>query len=173
MASRYSSSVSSLPRSRVVKPGIDDDEGLEVQHLLDVLQGHVEQQADPRRQALQEPDVRDRRGQIDVAHALAAHLGLGDLDATLLADHAAVLEALVLAAQALVILHGPEDLRAEQAVPLRLEGPVVDRFRLLDLTERPGPDLVRRRESDADHVEFFRLRLLLEQIEQVFHSLAS
>ena len=44
------------------------------------------------------------RGQIDVAHALAAHLGLCDFNAALLADHAAVLEALVLAAQAFVVL---------------------------------------------------------------------
>src|SRR3546814_1349028 len=41
-------------------------------------------------------------GQLDVAHALAAHLGQGDLDAALFADNAAVLHALVLAAQALV-----------------------------------------------------------------------
>jgi hypothetical protein len=44
-----------------------------------------------------------------------------------------VLHALVLAAQALVVLDRPEDARAEQAVPLRLEGAVVDRLGLLDL----------------------------------------
>jgi hypothetical protein len=43
-----------------------------------------------------------------MAHALAAHLGQRDLDAALLADDAAVLEALVLAAQALVVLTGPK-----------------------------------------------------------------
>ena len=43
-------------------------------------------------------------GELDVAHALAAHLGLRHFDAALLADHAAVLQALVLAAQALVVL---------------------------------------------------------------------
>ena len=37
----------------VLEPGharVDDDEGLEIQHALDVAQGHVEQQADARRQ---------------------------------------------------------------------------------------------------------------------------
>ena len=97
-----------------------------------------------RRQALQEPDVRDRRGEVDVAHALAADLRLDDLDAALLADDAAVLHALVLAADALVVLHRAEDLGAEEAVPLRLEGPVVDGLRLLDLAVRPRPDLLRR-----------------------------
>ncbi len=46
--------------------------GFEIQHALDVAQGHVQHQADARRQRLQEPDVGDRRGQVDVAHALAA-----------------------------------------------------------------------------------------------------
>ena len=59
--------------------------------------------------------------------------GLRDLDAALLADDAAVLQALVLAAQALVVLDGPEDLGAEETVALRLERAVVDGLRLLAL----------------------------------------
>lgn len=54
---------------------LGDDIGFEVQHALDVTQGHVQHQADARRQRLEEPDVRDRRGQVDVTHALATHLG--------------------------------------------------------------------------------------------------
>jgi len=42
------------------------------------------------------------------------------------AHHAAVAHALVLAAVALVVLRRAEDLRAEEPVPLRLEGAVVD-----------------------------------------------
>jgi hypothetical protein len=83
-------------------------------------------------------------------------------DAALFADHAAVLQPLVLAAQALVVLHGPEDLRAEEAVALGLERPVVDRFRLLHFAVRPRTDLLRRREADLDRVELFFLRDLLE-----------
>ena len=144
---------------------IDHHEGLEIQHALDLAQGHVEHQADARRERLQEPDVRGRARELDVAHALAAHLGLGHLDAALLADDAAVLQALVLAAQALVVLHRPEDLGAEQAVPLRLEGAVIDGLRLLHLAVRPGADHVRRREPDLDRVEVLDRHLLLEQLE--------
>ena len=93
--------------------------------------------------------MRDRRGQLDMAHALAADLRDGDLDAALLADDALVLHALVLAAQALVILDRTEDARAEQAVTLGLERAVVDRLGLLDLAERPAADLVGRRDADA------------------------
>jgi hypothetical protein len=48
-----------------------------------------------------------------------------------------VLHALVLAADALVVLHGPKDLRAEETVSLGLEGSVVDGLRLLHLAVRP------------------------------------
>ena len=65
---------------------IDHDVGLEVEDALEVAQRQVEQVPDPARQALEEPDVRDRHGQLDVAHALAAHLGQRDLDAAAIAD---------------------------------------------------------------------------------------
>ena len=145
--------------------GVGDHIGFEVQHALDVAQRHVQHQAQARRQRLQEPDVGAGRGQVDVAHALAAHLGLRDFDAALLADHAAVLQALVLAAQALVVLDRAEDLGAEQAVALGLEGAVVDGFRLLDFAERPRADLLGRGHADADGIEMLVRRELLEQVE--------
>ena len=81
--------------------------------------------------------MRDRRGEFDMAHALATNLGQGDLDAAFLADDAAILHPLVLAAQALVVLDRTENPGAEQPVPLRLEGAVVDGFRLPDLAIGP------------------------------------
>ena len=72
-------------------------------------------------------------GELDVTHPLAADLGERDLHPALLADDTTVLESLVLAAQAFVVLDGPEDLRAEQPVALGLERAVVDGLRLLDL----------------------------------------
>ena len=65
-----------------------------------------------------------------------------------------MLHPLVLAAQAFPILYRTEDACAEQAVALRLEGAVVDRFRLRDLAVRPRPDLIRRRDTDLDLVGF-------------------
>src|SRR5262249_12268378 len=132
---------------------VDDDVRLAVEDLLQILEGDVEQVADARRQRLQKPDVRDRRGQVDVAEALTTHLGLDHRHAALLAHGPAVLHALVLAAVALVVLDWPKDLRAEEAVALGLEGSVVDRLRLLDLAVRPLPDLLRRRQRDADRRE--------------------
>ncbi|MNQ60106.1 hypothetical protein D3C85_743750 [compost metagenome] len=141
---------------------IDHHVALEIEHALDIAQGHVQQQADTRRQRLEEPDVGNRRSQLDVRHALATHLGQGDFHAALLADHAAVLEALVLAAQALVVLHRTEDLGAEQAVTLGLEGTVVDGLRLLNFTEGPGTDHLGRRQRNLDGIELFDLTLVFQ-----------
>ena len=87
--------------------------------------------------------MRHWAGQLNVAHTLTAHLGQGHFHAALFADHATMLEALVLAAQALVVLHRAKDLGAKQTVALGLEGPVVDGLRFLDFTEGPGTDLLR------------------------------
>src|SRR5579864_2787374 len=149
--------------------GLDHHIALEVEDLLEVLERHVEQQADAARQRLQEPDVGDRRGELDVPHAVAAHLRERHLDAALLADDAAVLHALILAAQALVVLDRTEDAGAEQPVPLRLERPVVDRLRLLDLAERPGADALRARDRDLDPIEALRPRHLTEDVHQLVH----
>ncbi len=149
---------------------VHDHVGFEVQHALDVAQRHVEHEAQARRQRLQEPDVRARRRQVDVTHAVTANLGLRHFDAALLADHATVLQALVLAAQALVVLDGTEDLGAEQTITLRLERPVVDGFRLLDFAERPRTDLFGRREADLDGIEMLIGGELLEKVQQALHA---
>jgi len=69
-----------------------------------------------------------------VAKTLTADLRQGDFDAALVADDAAVLHALVLAAQAFPVRDRTEDFGAEQAVTLGLEGAVVDGLRLGDFT---------------------------------------
>src|SRR5207249_2537939 len=124
------------------------DRGREVQDLLELARRDVEQVADAARDALEEPDVRDRRGQVDVAHALAAHLLAGHLDAAALADDALVADALVLAAIALPVLGRTEDALAEEPVALRLERAVVDGLGLGHLAGRPIPDLLAGRETD-------------------------
>src|SRR3546814_8753587 len=96
-----------------------------------------------------------------------------DLHPTLLADDTAVLEALVLTAQALVVLYRTKDLGAEQTVALRLERTVVDGFRLLYFTEGPGTDHLGRSQGNLDGIELFDLTLVFQQIQQVFQGLSS
>src|SRR5262247_4082166 len=108
-----------------------------------------------------------RRGQLDVAHALAPHAREGDLNRALLADDTLVLHALVLAAQAFIVLDRAEDARAEQAITFRLKGAVVDRLRLFDFTVRPRQNLFRARNRDADLVEDLSRHLRAEKIHDL------
>ena len=137
----------------VLGAGIGDDIGGEIQHLLQNPGADIQQQAHPGGDALEVPDVADGGGQLDVAHALPAHLGLGDLHAAAVADLPLEADLLVLAAVALPVLGGAKDPLAEQAVPLGLEGAVVDGLRLLHLAEGPVADLLRGGDADADGVK--------------------
>jgi len=134
--------------------GIGNDIGGEVEHLFQDTGADVQQQAHPGGDALKIPDMTDRGGQGDVAHALPADLGPGDLHAAAVTDLALVANLLIFAAVALPVLGGPKDLFTEQAVPLRLEGPVVDGLRLEHLAVGPLQDLLRGGDADADCVEF-------------------
>ena len=125
----------------------------EVDDLLEVLRSQVEQVAQARRNALEVPDVGHRRGELDVAHPLPAHLRAGHLDAAALTDDPLEADTLVLAAGALPVPGRTEDLLAEEAVLLRLEGAVVDGFRLLDLAVGPRADVVSRGKTDTQLVE--------------------
>src|SRR5207247_11465023 len=86
-------------------------------------------------------------------HTVASNLGACDLDAAPLADDALEPDALVLSAVAFPVPGGTEDALAEQAVLLRLQRPVVDGLRLLDLAVRPRPDLVGRGQPDPQLIE--------------------
>src|SRR5689334_14183111 len=105
-----------------------------------------------------------------MAHALATHLRQRDLDAAFLADDAAELHPLVLAAQALIVLDRAKDAGTEQAVALRLECAIVDRLRLLDLAVRPAPDLLRARDLDLDLIESHCLASLAKDLHQLVHA---
>src|ERR1035438_778623 len=64
-----------------------------------------------------------------------------------------MLHALVLAAETFPVGDRAENARAEQAIALRLEGAVVDGFRLGHFPMRPAPDLFRGRQADANGIE--------------------
>ena len=114
-----------------------DDVLGEVEHALQVAGRDVQQQAQTAGRALYEPDVRDGRGQLDVTHALAAHLTARNLDTTFVTNDALVADTLVLAAVALKVLLRAEDLLAEESVLFRLECAVVDGFGFCYFPVRP------------------------------------
>src|ERR1700682_3877820 len=64
-----------------------------------------------------------------------------------------MLHALVLAAETFPVGDRAENAGAEQAIALRLEGAVVDGFRLGHFTMRPASDLFRGRQADANGIK--------------------
>ena len=138
-----------------------------VKNFFNVLQSHVQHQSDARRQGLQEPDVGNWRGQFDVAHALTAHALKRNFDAALFAGDALVLDALILAAQALIVLDWSKDAGTEQTVALWLKSPVIDGFWLFDFAIGPRLDLVRAGQSNADIVELWGNGLWAKDVHHV------
>ena len=114
----------------------------------------------------------NRRGKLDMAHALTTHLGLDDLDAAFFTDNAAIFHALVFAAEALIVLNRSEYPSSEQTVALGLKGPIVDRFWLFYLAIRPRSDLFRTGNRDSNLVELLRRTDRAEQIDQLTHELS-
>ena len=74
---------------------------------------------DAAREAFEEPDMRHGTGELDMSEPLASHFRLSNLHTAFVTNDAAVLHALVLAAEALPVGYGPEDLGAEKTIPLR------------------------------------------------------
>ena len=106
----------------------------------------------------------DRARQFDVTHALTTNLSQGDFNATLFTDDAAVLQALVLTAQALVVLNGAENTRTEQTIALGFESTVVNGFGLLHFAKRPATNFFGAGQADANGVELVCRALLAQQI---------
>ncbi len=134
-------------------PGVGHHVGRVVDDLLQIPESDPQEIPQLTGKSLEEPDMHDGHGQLDVAHALSADLGEGDLDAATVTDVPTEPDPLELPAVALPILHRSEDPLAKKPIPLRFEGAVVDGLRLRDLTKRPAPDLLRGGDPELHEVE--------------------
>ena len=132
---------------------IDDDVLLVVEDRAQGRHRQVEQEAHAARDRAIEPDVRDGRGELDVAHPLAPHLEMRDLDAAAVADDALVADRLELAAVALPFLGRAEYPLAEETVLLGPQRAVIDRLGLLHLAVAPRPDHVRAGKANHYAIE--------------------
>src|SRR5262249_52870564 len=132
---------------------VDDHVAFEIQNALEVAHGDVQQVTDARRKTLEEPHMGAGRRQFDVAQALTADFAERYLYAALVANHTAVLHALVFSAEALPVGDRTENLGAKQAVTLGLKGSIVNGFRLGDFSVGPGPDFFRTGQTDANGIE--------------------
>ena len=130
--------------------GVDDEIILVVNDALQIARRHVEHQTDARRHAFEKPDVRDRHGQFNVAHAFASHPRERHFHAAPIADHAPMFDPFVFAAGAFPVLDRAENALAEQASLFRLERAVIDRLRVFDFPFGPGANRLGGSDADAD-----------------------
>ena len=106
--------------------GIDHDITLIIDDVVELLGRKAEQISDLVGERAEIPYMSHRHHQLDMSHAFAAHLLLGDLDTAPVAHDTFVAYALVLSAMAFEVLDRTEYLLAEKSVALRLVGAVVD-----------------------------------------------
>ena len=105
---------------------IDDDVVRVVNDLLEIAKREVHEVPHRTRESLEEPDMGDGYGELDVTHPLATNTSKSHLDAAAVADHTAIANSLVFTAMTLSVLNRSEDPLAEEAILLGLEGAVVD-----------------------------------------------
>ena len=75
-----------------------------------------------------------------MAHTLTTNLCQRDFNATLFTDNTAMLEALVLSTETLIVFNRAKDLGAEKTITLWLERTIVNCLGLLNLAVRPRAD---------------------------------
>ena len=129
---------------------IDDDVVFVIDDALELTRAHVEHQSQTGRHAFIKPDVRNRHGQFDMAHAFATHARQRHFHAATIADDALVFDALVFSAGTFPIARRSKNAFAEKAALLRLEGAVIDRLRIFDFAFAPGAHRVARGDADRD-----------------------
>ena len=99
---------------------LGDDVLREVKYLLQKAGRKIKNQPHAGGNALEIPDMGHRSGQLDGAHALAAHLGTGNFHSAAVANLALIADSFILAAVALPVLGGAKNALAKEAVALGL-----------------------------------------------------
>ena len=146
---------------------LNNDVTLKIEHLFNVLQRHIQHQRDTRWQGLQEPDVRNWGGKLNVTHTLTTHALKCDFHATLFAGYAFVFDALIFTAQALIILDRSKDTRTKETVAFWFERTVIDRLWLFNFAVRPAFDLIWAGKGDTDIVELWCNGLWAKDVHDV------
>src|SRR6266850_1796181 len=92
---------------------IDGHVRFEIENALEFAQGHIEEVTDAARQSFEEPNMRARTRQLDMTQPFTADFRKSHFDTALVANNAAVLHALVLAAKTLPVGNWTEDAGTE------------------------------------------------------------
>ena len=125
------------------------DEAGKIQNFFQATRRNIQNQAHTAGDTFEVPDMGNRRSQFDVAHTVTTNLAAGNFNAALVADNTLITDAFIFAAMTFPILSRAKDSFAEQAIPFRLQGSVIDGFGFFYLAVGPGSNLVRRSQTDT------------------------
>ena len=87
--------------------------------------------------------MRNRAGKLNVAHSLTTDFSQRDLNTTLLTNDTAVLKALVLTTQALIVFNRTKNFGAEKTVTLGLKRTIINGLWLFDFAVGPRTNHLR------------------------------
>ena len=118
--------------------GFSHQERVKVENVLNLPSGEVAEGSDARWGTLEEPDMRDRGRELDVAHPFSADVLACDFHAAPVADNAFVLNPLIFSAVTLPVLGRTENCLTEEAFEFGPEGAVVNRLCLLHFAAVAG-----------------------------------
>ena len=136
----------------------------EVDNFFERRQRHVEHRSNLGWGVAEEPDVRDWRGELDVAHAFATNKGVRDFYSTLVTNDALVPDLLIFSTVTFPVLGWAEDFFGEETTLLWFLCTVVDGFWLRDFSVGPRADHFRGSEFETDGIkvrglDVFRLKI--------------
>src|SRR5699024_5366882 len=98
-------------------------------------------------------------------HALAAHFGYCDLDATFFTNDPTMLKALVLATQTFVVFGRTKNFGTKETITFGPKSTVINGFRFTYLTKRPRTNFFRRSYTDTNRIKLFFSGNLLKKVE--------
>ena len=132
---------------------VEDDIGSKVRDLLEVAHRNAEQKAHCTGRAAHKPNMRNRGGQANVPHPLAAHDRLSDKLAILVYCSFAAAHTLELAVVWVDIFDWAKNTLTKQAIALRLLGSIVNRLRLGDFAVAPLEDILGAGDGQAYRIK--------------------
>ena len=118
--------------------GFSHHERIKIEDVLNLPCGEFAERADARWDTLEEPDMRDRGCELDVAHPFPADVLARDFHAAPVADNTFVLNPFIFPAVTLPVFGRPENCLTEEALEFGTEGAVVNRLCLLYLAAVAG-----------------------------------
>ena len=106
-----------------------------IDYFFEISGRHAHDKTDTRWHASEKPDMRNRNGELNMAHSLATDNGSGDFHSTLLTNNTFISNTAVFSTVTFEIVIRTENLLVKEAAFLAALGAVVDGFRLRHFTE--------------------------------------